>query len=148
MKENRSKKKRFGPVLVKILIALILIAGLIWYLSYRAEKTIVVPDVRDTDMYVALAEFGLDDAVIDITDKQILVSYNLKDKKQEEEALFLTLGAAHQIAPSAQDIIIMVFYDIKPFKEITVAMTDVTLYAENKLSEEDFKKRIIVREIS
>ena len=148
MKESHSKKKRFGHRLIKVLIVLMLMGGLGWYLSYRAEKTIVVPDVRDTDMYVTLAQFGLDDAVIDITDKQILVSYNLKDKKQWEESLFLTLGAAHQIAPLAQEIMITVFYDLKPFKEIAVRMTDVDLYAENKLSEEDFKKRIMVREIS
>lgn len=147
-KSQLPRKHRKLKVFFVIFIILVLLLGcLFWYFSRRAKQNAVFPDARNTDLYSVLAQFGLLDAVVDITDERIVVSYNLEDLKQKDEALFLTLGAAYQISPESKKMTVIEFYKLAPVEEVHVLMSDVQLFAEHQLSEKELIQKIEIKKI-
>ncbi len=141
------KHRKLKFFLVLFIILIILLAYFFWYFSRRAKQNAVFPDIRNTDVYHVLAQFGLSDAVVDITDERIVVSYNLEDLMQKDEALFLTLGAAYQISPGSREITVIPFYELAPIEEVHVLMSDVQLFAEDKLPEKEFIQKMEIKKV-
>ena len=146
--KSKSQKRRGWKIVLIIFIVLAIILGVVYfYFSYKIKQNSVFLNVQNTDLYNVIARFGLSDAVVDISDERIVVSYNLENLSQKNEALFLTLGAAYQISPDSKKIIIVEFYKLVPVEEVSIFMSDVKLYAESQLSEEELVEKMKIKKI-
>ncbi len=128
----------------RLIISLgITIASLVIFfvLSMPAKPEPAASD-KNTNLYNALLDFGITDAVVDITEERAFIRYNLPDFLDNETAVFYIMVAAASVAPEAQVIIVQTYQNFEPVDEVTVSTKDVISLREGKISEEEFLKKI------
>ena len=89
------KKKIVIPITV---IAVLAIALCILSLPSQPEPEII-PNPLNTELYLALASVGIEDAVVDITPERALVRYNLPENMSKESVNYCLLYTS----PSPRD---------------------------------------------
>lgn len=57
-------------------------------------------------LYSALQSAGIDEALVDVTDDRVLVRYELPAGYDEEATTYLVLGAAAEVAPHTERIVV------------------------------------------
>ena len=140
-----AKMKLWKKVVLTFVILILLIIIAAGILAYAGSKDDAPPVVEaNTDIYLALASAGLKDVVVDVTDKHVIIAYELEDVSQKNSYVFLALGAAYQTAPDVKTIIITQFKELQVLEEITVPMADVTAFAEGQIGEEELRNRFVV----
>jgi len=157
MKDNKNKTdNNKGTKMKKWLIALLVFLGLILvaaailgYFAYLgSQDDSIQVNEKNTDLYAALVAAGINDAVVDITDERVLVSYNLPKLDDKEAYIYFTLGATSKLSHNSKEIIITEFSDLKAFEEVTVSMEDVKSFSSNTISEEEFMAKWKVSKIN
>lgn len=111
--------KKIITISLAIIAVVVLIVG---YLTLVPAKA-VVPE--NEALYSVLANVGIDDALVDVTDERVLVRYNLPEGKDPEAARYFVLGTAAHVAPYSKRIIIQTYRDMEPLEEASVATADV-----------------------
>ena len=131
--------KKWVIALLVFLGLIVLAAAVLGYFAYLgSQDDSIQVNEKNTDLYAALVAAGIKDAVVDITDERVLVSYNLPKMDDKENYVYFTIGAAYKLSPNSKKVIITEFSDLKPFEEVTISMDDVKEFAADKLSEEEF----------
>jgi aspartate 1-decarboxylase len=125
----------------KIIIPLALLALIIVVLGYVALKPAPVVEVKaeNVRLYSALANMGIEDAVVDVTQDKVLVRYNLPANMDMDTVSYYVMGAAAQAAPDSKEIILQVYEDMQPVKEVTVNTSDVISFINERMTLTDFQ---------
>ena len=83
---------------------------------------------ENTQLYAALVDAGIEDAVVDITDERALIRDNLLPARLNKEATKqYILSASAIIAPETDKIVIQTYVNYEPGEEITVNTVDVNV---------------------
>ena len=134
------KKKIVIPITV---IAVLAIALCILSLPSQPEPEII-PNPLNTELYLALASVGIEDAVVDITPERALVRYNLPENMSKESVNYYIMGAAAAITNSSK-IVIQVYENFTPLEEVIVSTEDVLAFMNETITYEEFEKRIEIK---
>lgn len=136
------KKKIVIPIAV---IAVLAIALYILSLPSQPEPEII-PNPLNTELYIALASVGIEDAVVDITPERALVRYNLPENMSKESVNYYIMGAAAAITNSSK-IVIQVYENFTPLEEVVVNTDDVLAFMNETITYEEFEKRIEIKSL-
>lgn len=104
-------------------------------------------DPTATEIAVNLADQGIEDAVVDISDERALVRYNLPTDMSAEDSWVVVLDELLQHAPSSDLAVLQVYEDGEPTQEVEADMDDVEAYFDGRISWEEFRGRIDVRTV-
>lgn len=126
-------------------LALLFLASLA--LFWPASSASLEADPTATEITVDLAEKGIEDAVVDVSDERALVRYNLPTDMSTEESWVVVLEELLQHAPSSDVAVLQVYEDGEPTQEIEADMDDVEAYFDARISWQEFRERITVRSV-
>lgn len=117
------------------------------YLYYKGSKESIVPIVpENTQIYQGLVSLGLKEVVVDGSSERVIVSYNLINETTEKETyIFFISGSSYRLFPTASEVNIIEFKNLKPLEEIKISMADIKAFAEGTLTEQDFKQKWIIK---
>ncbi|RLI85044.1 MAG: hypothetical protein DRO98_07650 [Archaeoglobales archaeon] len=135
----------------KVAISITVIAILAISLYILSLPLLPEPEITtnplNTELYLALASVGIEDAVVDITDERALIRYNLPENMSKESVNYYIMGAAATIAPNSSKIVIQVYENFTPVEEVVVSTEDVLTFMNETITHEEFEKRIEVRSL-
>lgn len=120
-----------GIVIVLALVAVGLgVAG-------PASSDTIEPNERDSELYASLADAGVSDAVVEISDEHVLVRYEVPDGMNRTESLEIVLRKSAAAAPNTQVLVVQVYDGYEPALQATVETSVVLAYVLDELTYED-----------
>ena len=132
--------------IILVIIAIILLIAL-FILSFSTQpESEITPNPLNTELYLALASVGIEDAVVDITPERALVRYNLPENMSKESVNYYIMGAAAAITNSSK-IVIQVYESFTPLEEVIVSIEDVLAFMNETITYEEFEKRIEIKSL-
>lgn len=132
---------------VAISITVIAILAISSYiLSLPSQPEPVTPYPLNTELYLALASVGIEDAVVDITEERALIRYNLPENMSKEAVNYYIMGAAATITNSSK-ILIQVYENFTPLEEVIVSTEDVLAFMNGTITYEELEKRIEIKSL-
>lgn len=99
---------------------------------------------QNSDIYSLLVAAGIRDALVDVTREQVIVSYDLPENIGKEESWYYIMGAVAGIAPDSEKLKIQSFVNDKPAEEVAVRIKDIQDYLDGKITESDFKSKLVI----
>ncbi|QLC50580.1 hypothetical protein HWN40_10225 [Methanolobus zinderi] len=120
------------------------------------EWNSMVSDSYDVDraasmsIYESLTFQGIDDAVVEVTDEQVLVRYDQPSVKSDTDALLTWLyimGVAAETAPDTELVIIEMYDGNDPLYEVTVQTADIQDYLDSTTTLDEFRKKVDVKAV-
>lgn len=127
-------------LLIGISVVVVLLVA--FFMLSMPEQPEATASDRNTILYITLAEYGISDAVVDVSEGRTLIRYNLPEFMNKTDAIYYILGAAASIAPETEKISIQTYQNFEPMDEITISTKDVIDFSEGKISEDEFLKKI------
>jgi hypothetical protein len=149
-------KKILIGLAIFIGIILILLLGGYIYLQTRpgfGPKIPVTPEKdillnpENAQLYSIFAQAGLEDALVDVKEKEVLVGLSIPDGKNKEDILLFIYGAATGFKATAESVTVHII-NKDTIEEYTVKTEDVVLYADGKLTKDEFDNKIIKKTIN
>ena len=99
------------------------------------------PSLKDSAAYKALAESGLENAIVESKENEVLVYLQVDAGRDEREAAFTALGAAGALAKAESTIKVQVEQGgRKTFYSASAAYVHALL--DGKISDEEFESRV------
>ncbi|MGD9778418.1 hypothetical protein [Methanomethylovorans sp.] len=101
-------------------------------------------------IYESLAFQGIDDAIVEVTEEQVLVKYDQPPVRSDTDALLIWLyimGAAAETAPYTDKIIIEMYDGTEELYEVTVQTSDIQDYLDSYTTLDEFKTKVSVRAV-
>lgn len=126
-------------------LAVVVLASLA--LFWPASSASFEADPTATEISVDLAEEGIPDAVVDLTDERALVRYNVPQDLSAEGSWLVVFDSLLQQAAESERAVLQVYEDGDPSQEVEVDMEDVGAYFEARISWEEFQDRMDVRTV-
>ena len=125
-------KPKLTVLLFFAIFSMAVMAGLVYEMSVTESREVVEENLEirteNTQLYAALVDAGIEDAVVDITDERALIRYNLLPANLNKEATRqYILRASAIIAPETDKIVIQTYVNYEPGEEITVNTRDVNV---------------------
>lgn len=100
-----------------------------------------------TEIAADLAGEGIPDAVVDVTDERALVRYDPPSKMGPEESWLVVFDSLHANGVDSELAVLQVFEDGDPSQEIEADMVDVAAYFEARISWDELRNRMSVRNV-
>lgn len=123
------------------IVALFVIIGVIVMLLPVSEAE-VLPSEANSHIYSLLVAANIEEALVDSTNERTIVSYDLSDNMEKEVSWFYVMGAVASVVPQSKRIEIQAFVNGEPTESITVQMADALDFANNRISEEEFRTKL------
>ena len=126
-------KPKLTVLLFFAIFSMAVMAGLVYEMSVTESREVVEENLEirteNTQLYAALVDAGIEDAVVDITDERALIRYNLllPATLNKEATRQYILSASAIIAPETDKIVIQTYVNYEPGEEITVNTKDVNV---------------------
>lgn len=139
--DKKLEKKIGRKWIMFILIFVLIIIAFFLYVYWPVSEREVSLEPRNTIVYGALAEVGISDALVDITDERTIVAYVLPTGMDPESANLYIIGAVISSANS-EKLIIRRFEDEKIAEELSVNLDDVKLALNQTISIEELMTKI------
>lgn len=124
------------------ILALIIILSIVYINIPLAEEDNVPVDERNSNVYEALVAAGIENALIDITDKGAIVNYDPPEGMENEVALYYIIGAVAPYMGAGTNITVTLFEGENAIREYGVDMEDVAAFLNEEINEEEFSSRI------
>jgi hypothetical protein len=133
---------RWAPVIGGFALLIVLAIVIISVIPLPLEGN-VKPDIRNEQVYAALAGNGITDAAVDVTGGQVLVSAVMPDTADAVKVKYIVYGAVSQINDPPPVIIVEVFgTDNRLIGTSRVQTSVVHDYVNGKITLEDLDKSI------
>jgi hypothetical protein len=149
-------KKRTIAIIGIVLLFLLFSGGEDDSSSGNDDWDSMISDSYDVDraasmsIYESLAFQGIDDAVVEVTEDQVLVQYDQPTVRSDTDALITWLyimGVAAETAPDTNEVIIEMYDGEDPLYEVTVQTSDIQDYLDSYTTLDEFKTKVDVSAI-
>ena len=134
------------------IFSMAVMAGLVHETFVTESREVVEENLEirseNTQLYAALVDAGIEDAVVDITDERALIRYNLPPNLNMEATWYYIISASAIIAPETDKIVIQTYVNYEPREEITVNTTDVIALMNEGITMVDFQERVKVSDFA
>ena len=139
-------------IIVSAIFSMAVMAGLVYEMSVTESSEVVEEKLEirneNTQLYAALVDAGIEDAVVDIADERALIRYNLPPNLNMEATRNYIISASAIIAPETDKIVIQTYVNYEPREEITVNTTDVIALMNEGITMVDFQERVKVSDFA
>ena len=139
-------------IIVSAIFSMAVMAGLVYEMSVTESSEVVEENLEirneNTQLYAALVDAGIEDAVVDIADERALIRYNLPPNLNMEATRNYIISASAIIAPETDKIVIQTYVNYEPREEITVNTTDVIALMNEGITMVDFQERVKVSDFA
>ena len=102
---------------------------------------------KNTVLYEALAEAGIENALVDVTKERIIVRLEIPEGYGKQATLSYVFGAAAETGQSSGQLIVEVFEGETPKEQYTASIKDIIDAAEGKITEESFAAKVERKEL-
>lgn len=138
-----NEKKGLNKKLIALVIIITVIAALVLFVYIPAPSELELNE-QNSDIYSLLVAAGIKDALVDVTQKQVIVSYDMPENLGKEASWYYVMGAVAGVAPQSEKLKIQSFVNDKPTEEVTVRIKDIQDYLEGKITDSDFKSKLVI----
>lgn len=139
--DKKLEKKKSRKWIIFILILALIIIAFFLYVYWPVSEREFSLESRNTIVYGALAEVGISDALVDITDNRTIVAYVLPTEMDSESANLYIMGAVASSANS-EKLIIRRFENEKIVEELSINLNDIKLALNKTISIEELMTKI------
>lgn len=149
VKKERKPHKKLWAI---IIIVLVLVIGASVFLFFimpsqeeePAEFSEPEAGMEETALYQALLENGIEDAVAEFQEKQVLVSFELPQGLDEQKTAYFVLGLAGGMAEPSQEVIVEIFSG-NTSKIYSVKAETIQKLAAKEISENEFETAVKIK---
>lgn len=136
MREGVDRNTRWILGLVVLMVAVLAVVG---YLALVPAPT---ASPSNEELYSTLSSAGIEDAFVDVTEDRVLVRYELPTGYDQEATNYLVLGAAAEVAPYTEHIVVETYVDSTRVVRLTANTGGVlaVLSAEEEPTAEDWER--------
>lgn len=148
--EDRDRREPDWWLQKKVLVsagvlALLFLASLA--LFWPASSMSIGADPVATEIAADLAEEGIDDALVDVTDERALVRYDPPSDMNTEESWLVVLDSLQANAVDSEMAVLQVYDTGDPRQEVEADMDDVESYFDARISWDELRNRMSVRNV-
>lgn len=148
--EDRDRREPDWWLQKKVLVsagvlALLFLASLA--LFWPASSMSIGADPVATEIAADLAEGGIEDALVDVTDERALVRYDPPSDMNTEESWLVVLDSLQANAVDSELAVLQVYDTGDPRQEVEADMADVEAYFDARISWDEFRNRMSVRNV-
>ena len=99
---------------------------------------------KNSDIYSLLVAADIENAFVDVTREQVIVSYDIPENIGKEASWYYIMGAVAGVAPDSEELKIQSFVNDKPGEEVTVRIKHIRDYLEGNITDSDFKSKLVI----
>lgn len=125
-----------------IILGIVVLLLVVFFALSTPKKPEPMASEKNTNLYNTLVDFGIIDAVIDISEERAFIRYELPDFIDKTNAVYYIMGAASSVAPETETIIIQTYQNFEPVDEVIVSTKEVIFFTNGEITEEEFLEKI------
>ncbi|MFH0713328.1 MAG: hypothetical protein V1722_02220 [Candidatus Micrarchaeota archaeon] len=131
-------------MLKKIVIGIVVIIVLaILVINFWPVPQELSANEKNSEIYSALVASGIEDAVVDVTQNQVIVAYELPANIDKDASQFFVMGTVAASTPEVENLKIET-HSGQTVETVTVKIKDVTDFLGGRLSEPAFRAKMTI----
>ncbi len=139
-----NEKKGFNKKLIALIIAITAVVAFLLFIYVPSQPELEL-NAQNSDIYSLLVAGGIKNALVDVTQEQVIVSYDLPENIGKEASWYYVMGAVAGVAPNSENLKIQSFVNDEPTEEVTVKIKDIQDYMDGKITDSTLKSKLIIR---
>lgn len=139
---------RRTTIIAITVVAVLGVAGGIWWLTQPVPSEDVTAGETNTALYNQLSDAGIDGALVDVTDERALVRYDIDGDQSIEASQKAALTAAATVVTDDVPIVVETYQETDPVERLVLEPEDAAAYRDGELSPDELHDRASSEELS